>query len=314
MILPGGSTVVLEAGTVSNVKSAYDGSRKTYGIFCSTGNMAFKGSGTLIAGSGDTTDIYSFAVVAMAGCISFTDCTVNATAGSALDLSVGIVSGGTSISIASGTVNAYGGYAPQYVSAGIYCEGSSQIIADLNISGGTVNAVGGRGSRSFGIYNYYANITVTGGTLTATAAAISSDDVNGAASVSESISGSLAGGGYEPAASRANRGVALYGACNITATGGTVKFSGEQAAYMQSGVFSLGAKTWYKWRTSKDGRYTDSWDTAYTHSDNETYIEVTSSIPPTGDTATPALWAALAAFAAAGLALVFGGSRRRAGR
>lgn len=309
MTLPDGATVVTAKNTVNNIISVCDSSDDLVCGINACGSVSFKGAGTLNVASGDTSGDISLAIYAADGAVNISDGTLNATGGRARLFSVGIGTAGSPLNITGGTVNAYGGDAGTGTSAGLHSETTFTGTGSVNISGGTVKAVGSPAGRSFGVHNNMADLNVSGGTLTAAASTIIVMSPEG------SLSNSLTSDdGYEPAASTTNCGAAVFGGGNITITGGTVKFSGVQAAHIANGNLSLGSNAWYKWRTSDSGRYTYSDKTAYTLNSGNAYIEITSSIPPTGDDSTPALWAALAVFSAAGLMLVFIGRRRYVSR
>ena len=120
--------------------------------------------------------------------------------------------------------------------------------SNLTINGGTITATG----KQNGLYAVNGNITITGGTITATS----------------------------------TNGFGLYTIDdnNITITGGSLIAEGKAGHGAFNRQPSFGGN-WYKWRTSKDGAFTDSQVTVYTWNflNPDTYVEIV----PRDGTSTP---------------------------
>jgi len=165
--VPAGTTIVLQSGTSSIIKSGSAGSY-SIGIDCYGGSdpLTITGSGKLAVTAGeacgDTNNslgIYSeSAIVIKSG-------NITANGGKSASGSAGICSGKSSVTISGGTIQASGGVS----TATDMTTGSTGIMAATNItiSGGTVTAAGGTAAnaKSLGVYASGGTFSISGGTL-----------------------------------------------------------------------------------------------------------------------------------------------------
>ena len=195
--LPAGAKIVLAEGTENTITSVSTDTTGSNGIFLE-GNLTIEGSGklTVTGGAAQTKShgIDAANVTISGGTVTATGGAVNYS-GDEYTESCGIhVSGNVTISDTA-KVNAMGGDATANYSysRGIYANGN------VTIKGGTVTATGGEAAYSDGISAYAGNVTISGGTVTAKGG----DATNGSYGIYTSYN------------------VTVSGTAKVTATGGT---------------------------------------------------------------------------------------------